>query len=64
MDEHFGSRDQKYLDAMDEDVEYEWQNGRRASGNNEAKYDRDSRMSGVTKTGGRDEDIFGNDLDM
>lgn len=64
MDEHFGSRDQKYLDAMDEDVEYEWQNSRRASGNNEAKYDRDSRMSGVTKTGGRDEDIFGNDLDM
>lgn len=57
MEEHFGTR---YLDAMEEDVEYEWQNSQRKSEDDE-KYDRDSRMSGVTRT---DEGIFGGDLDM
>lgn len=60
MEEHFGTR---YLDAMEEDVEYEWQNSRRKS-EDDGKYDRDSRMSGVTRTGGGDEGIFGGDLDM
>lgn len=64
MDEHFGNRDTKYLDAMDEDVEYEWQKARRTSEDDESKLDRDSRMSGVTRTGGGDEGIFGNDLDI
>jgi len=62
MEEHFGNRDTRYLDVMDEDVEYEWQNSRRKS--EDGKYDRDSRMSGVTRTGGGDEGIFGGDLDM
>ena len=48
MDEHLGNRDSKHLDSMDE--EYEWQT---------------NRMSGVVRTsGGGDEGIFGNDLDM
>ncbi|RPB24642.1 Pkinase-domain-containing protein [Terfezia boudieri ATCC MYA-4762] len=64
MEEHFGNRDTRYLDAMDEDVEYEWQNNRRKSEDDDGKYDRDSRMSGVRRTGGGDEGIFGGDLDM
>lgn len=63
MEEHFGNQEVQYLDAMHEDVEYEWQNNRRKS-EDDGKYDRDSRMSGVTRTGGGDEGIFGGDLDM
>lgn len=64
MEENFGNRDSRYLDRMDEDAEHEWQYNRRKSETDRGKYDQDRRMSGVIKTNGGDEGIFGNDLDM
>ena len=66
LEEHLGGhRDSRYLDSMDEDGEYEWQNG--AYVEDGRGFDgRGNRMSGVIKTSGhgRDDDIFGNQLEM
>lgn len=64
MEENFGNRDSRYLDRMDEDAENEWQHNGRKSETDKGKYDQDRRMSGIVRTNGGDEGIFGNDLDM
>ncbi|KAI5795438.1 kinase-like domain-containing protein [Peziza echinospora] len=71
MEEHFANRDSTYLDTMDEDLEEEWKHARGGAHHHDdddgSRHHRESdgkRMSGVAKTGGDDQGIFGNDLDM
>lgn len=79
LEEHMGHRGSRYLERMEEDLEYEMRSGgntRRPSAHDDdfRSDGMENRMSGIITNGGNvpgnrnsvggDEEIFGNDLDM